>query len=168
MSDSSFDPQSFLNSQTFQEGSTKISPFPDGDYIAVIEKIDARSGIIGKGDRQGEQWVAIEATFKLTDYTSGDLEEIARNIGREDKLVRQSYFIDIDSNGGIDMSEGKNLRLNRLREAVGQNVSGQPWSPNMLQGAGPLVIRVVQDPREDDPETVYNRVTRTAPMGSTL
>lgn len=165
MSDSTFDPQAFLSSSTDQEGSTKVSPFPEGDYVATIEKVDARSGVIGQGDRQGEQWVALEVTYKLQDLPGENLEEIAENIGRGDKLVRQSYFLDTTPEGGLDMGQGKNLRLNRLREAIGQNLAGVPWSPAMMQGAGPLVIRVTQDPDKNDTETIYNRVSRTAPLG---
>jgi len=164
MNMSAFDPDSFLQAPVEGASSTRVSAFPEGDYIAVIDDVGVNSGTIKRGDRAGDPWVSLDITYRLTDFSSGNLDEIAESIGRGDKKIRQGVFLDITAEGGIDMSEGSNVRLGRLREAVGQNVEGTPWSPGMLRGAGPLVIRVTQSPDQDDPETVYNRVTRTAPF----
>lgn len=166
---STFDADAFMNATTTEQGSTYVPPFPEGDYVATIEEVKVSSGVMTKGDRIGEPWVSAFVTFKLQQLPGKDLDAIAEQLGRPNKQVSQSYFLDVSPNGGLDMSEGRNTRLNRLREAVGQNVSGQPWSIGMLKGAGPLIVRLTQDPSKDDPKEVYNRVSRTSPFaGSEL
>jgi hypothetical protein len=48
--------------------------------------------------------------------------------------VSQSLMLDMTESGALAVGTNKNVNLGRLREALGQNVSGRPWSPNMLQG----------------------------------
>jgi hypothetical protein len=43
-------------------------------------------------------------------------------------------WLDITPQGSLDMGRGKNVHLNRLREAFNQNRPGQPWNPMMLVG----------------------------------
>jgi len=43
-------------------------------------------------------------------------------------------MLDLDSQGRVDMSKGKNIGLGRLREAVGKNNEGEQFSFSMLPG----------------------------------
>ena len=53
----------------------------------------------------------------------------------------------------------KNVKLGRLREALGQNKNGQAWSFGMLKGAGPIKVSI--EPDKKNPED-YSRVVKVA------
>lgn len=53
-------------------------------------------------------------------------------LGRDSLKVRDSFWPDVTPNGGLDMAKGKNVKLNRLRDAVGLNTPGQPFSIGMF------------------------------------
>ena len=75
--------------------------------------------------------------------------------------VRQSIFIDMESDGRIALGENRNVKLGKLREALGQNNAGA-WAPRMLVGAGPVTIKTINKPDKNDPETIYSNVQRVA------
>lgn len=153
MSDTSvFDPETFLNSTTEEAGSTHYPTISEDDYTAMVEKLDVRQ--IQRKD--GSTAVVLDVTHKVLD------ESAKQELQRDDVFVRQSIFLDLLGNGAIDWSEGKNVKLGKLREACGQNEPGVPWSPRNLQGAGPIMIHVGVRADQDDPETKYNDVKRTA------
>jgi len=54
-------------------------------------------------------------------------------LGREPK-VRQSLMLDVRADGALEFGKGKNVGLGRVREALGQNSTGRPWSFPMLGG----------------------------------
>ena len=110
------------------------------DDIAVREVTDA---------------VRLDVTSKLLDVAS--LEE---TMGMDRLTVRQGLFLDIGANGAIAIGPNKNVKLGRLRDAVGQNKDCK-WNFAMLKGAGPLKIAVSVKPDKDDPTIVYNRVDKT-------
>jgi hypothetical protein len=66
-------------------------------------------------------------------------------------------MLDLDPNGGLDMAEGKNVGLGRLREALGLNDPTESFSFNMLPGR---MAKVRVGHREDsrDPEIKYAEV----------
>lgn len=122
---STFDEANFMNTETSEQGSTQFTPVPEGDWRALVKDIKPRTV---KDDQVilDVNWLIDEAA--VTDVT-----------GMESPTVRQSIWLDTTSNGGLDMGKGKNIGLNRLREALGQNIAGSPWKPGMLVG---MVARV--------------------------
>jgi hypothetical protein len=58
------------------------------------------------------------------------------------------------------MSKGKNVSLGKLREAVGQNKPGKPWSPAHLNGAQLDVL--VTHRADKDTGDIYAEVKRVA------
>lgn len=111
-----FSPEEILSTQT-EAGSTEFIVVPDGEWPAVVKDIKVRE--------------AGEYTFLDINWTI-DSEEVSNATGRDSNTVRQSMFLDISESGGLDMSKGKNVDLNRTRDALGQNTGG--WSPSMLIG----------------------------------
>jgi hypothetical protein len=137
-----FDPDKFMDQTTSEVGSTKYELIPTGEYPALVDDIKFRSVTTKNGES-----VAVDIQWIL------NAPEVAAKMGREKLSVKQGFFIDTDANGGFDMSKGKNVRLNQVREAVGQN-DGKPWKPSMLKGQMALV-KVV--PTKDGN---YNEVTQ--------
>ena len=137
---SAFDLDSFM-SQPADAGSTSISPIPEGEYLAIIDDVKPRV----VNTKLGES-VALDVFFIIQD------EALKAKLGRETLTVKGGFFLDMNG-GKMDMGKDKNVRLNRLREAVGQNSSG--WTPNKLKGAGPLKIKVSQ---RVDGDMIYNDV----------
>jgi len=76
--------------------------------------------------------------------------------------VKQSLFLDVDGSGNLAMGPGKNVKLARLRAAVGQNDASQTWNITKLSNAGPMRIKVGSKPDKDDPTIKYNKVIATS------
>lgn len=77
--------------------------------------------------------------------------------------VYQTIWLDISGSGGLDTSKGKNVGLGKLRDALGQNREGQPWSPGMLVGQVAL-IRVGHSIDKRDNVTVQAEVKAVAAL----
>lgn len=121
-----------LMGQTITEpNSTELIKVPEGEYIAVTEPITAESFKefdIRRGERAGTKGLKINVTWMIND-DSGALKEM---LGRPPK-VTQGIMLDRGPQG-LEMGKGKNVGLGRLREALGQNKTGIPWSWSMLGG----------------------------------
>lgn len=136
-----FDPDEFLQATIEGSNSTSRPPIPEHEAMGVIEKISIRT--------------PNQSTI-LDVFWGVDSDEARNATGLDSPSVRQSIFLDIDGNGHLDMSEGMNVQLGRLRKAVGQNAEG-PWSFNNLVGATAR-IAITQRPDQNDPQTIYNDV----------
>lgn len=153
-----FDPSSFMN-QTVDApvGDTSIAQCPEGEFRAMIDDFDenAFDSFEGKKEKtMGKTFVVFKPPFVIQD------EAVKTELSREKVTVfHQGLFIDFASDGSLDFSKGKNVDLNRLREAVGQNVAGQ-WSFASLKGAGPVMVKVIHQPDSKDPEKKYARVSK--------
>lgn len=137
---SAFDLDKFTE-QSADAGSTTFEPIPAGEYTAIID--DAVLRTAGDG-------VVLDVTFLLQD------EAVKAKLGREKLSVKSGFFLDTTPSGGFDMSKGKNIKLNRLRDAVGQNKPG--WKIGQLKGAGPLKVQVSLRPDKNAPDVIYNDV----------
>lgn len=154
-----FDPDTFMN-QTVDApvGDTTIPQCPEGEYQAMIDDFDAnafRSFDAKEGSKNaGKSYTVFSPPFVIQDAAvQAELER--------DKVVvfHKGIFLDFDSSGALDFSKGKNVDLNRLRDAVGQNVQG-PWAFSQLKGAGPVMVKVVHEADRNDPEKKFARVTK--------
>lgn len=152
-----FDLEGFMNQEVEGIGSTTVTPIPAGKYFAMIgpEERDVRLASF-TNKTTGEPGLQLFVTFHLID-DSGSLKA---KIDREPRITH-SYFLDtiIGDSGraGLDMGKGKNVALNRLRAACGQNTGGR-WAPPMLRGAGPVSIDIIVEPDKTDREVLRNRV----------
>ena len=141
---STFDESAFMQNETTEQGSTQATPVPENDYVAVVKDIKPRPV---KDDR-----MILDVLWSIDD------PEATKATGMPFPTVRQSIWLDITESGGLDMSKGKNIGLNRLRDAVGQNVAGKVWKPTDLIGQAARVTvkhRMVE-------EIVYADVKATA------
>ena len=150
---SMFDKDTFLQTETTGAMSTVFKPMPEHEALAVIADIEIKTGTIKKGDRAGETWVMFSVKYEV------DSDEAREATNMDTPTVRQSLFVDINDDGMLDTSEGRNIDLGRLRLACNQNGDG-PWSPMQMVGC-PVMIFIGQRPDENDADKIYNEVKAT-------
>jgi hypothetical protein len=145
-----FNPDEFLNQSIEGSFATRMTPVPEGEYPAVIDELKVRTTDKGQ--------VILDVTWNIVD------DALKSNLGRDKITVRQSAFLDLDSNGKLQAGENKNVTLGRIREAIGQNYSDRPWVVGQLKGAGPAKIKVTQRPGQEAGD-VFNDVKGIAKIG---
>lgn len=144
----SFDADSFLQSSVTDANDTKIIPCPAGEYMGIIDKVLARQWQSQDGTKTG---IALDVLWAVEDAGA------KAATGRDQVTVKQGIMLDLAPGGGLDMGQGKNVPLGRLREAVGKNQPGEPFSFSMLPGL-PAKISVGHRPDKNDPSIIYAEV----------
>lgn len=143
---SSFDKETFLATHVEGAMEVKFTPLPVGDYQAYIDDIDA--GEIGDSP-------VLYVSYAIIDET-------AKAFMKMDKpLVRDTVFLDFEPDGRLSLGVNKNVKLGAIRDATGQNKSG-PWNPNMLRGAGPVMLKLGHRFNKKTGEGPYANVERIA------
>ena len=130
--------------------STTLLPIPEGEFHAVITEVSLRDFQYKKGPNSGMTGYALDITWEIND------PQLKEHLKRA-PVVRQSMILDLNGDS-LDMSEGRNVALGRLRAAVKQNDPGRPWSPNQLKGS----VAVIQTKQRMEGETTYTDVARVA------
>lgn len=125
MSDSTFNPDAFIGTQTDQVGETHYFPIPKAEYVGQIDSVQGRQF---NSNKTGLTYTVLEVRWVVPD------EEVKRITNQEKPTARQTIFLDLTGEGGLDFSTNKNVPLSKLRDAVGQNKKGRPWAPSMLIG----------------------------------
>lgn len=148
---SAFDPEQFLNQEHTEATSTTVEPVPEGEYSAQIENVTAKK----VETKNGDEIVIMDIIWDILD------DDVKASLGRDKVTVKQGLILDLTDEGSLDFSKGKNVRLGRLREALGQNKDGKPWSPGKMIGES-ATVQVTQRPDKNDPEVIYNDVGRVA------
>ena len=124
LNSSTFDPEMFMNQQTTDSNSTTYTPVPEKELQAYIK--DVKAGTAGDKPVLNVTWATDDA-------------EAREATGMDEPTVRQTIWLDLTPQGGLDMGKGKNVGLGKLREALGQNEPGQPWAPGMLFGQAAMI-----------------------------
>jgi len=150
-----FDADSFLQSSTTEANDTKIIPCPPGEFAAIIDKITPKQVQFNGGTETrivlDVQWLIEDAGAKAA-------------TGRDVVTVKQAIFLDTTPTGGLDMAQGKNVALGRLREAVGKNTPGEPFSFAMLPGLM-AKVSVSHRPDKNDPSISYAEIKLATKLG---
>ncbi len=136
--------------------STVSIPPPAGETNGTIKSHKLKAVITKDGEK-----VVMDVVWELSDVDG----KIQATTGREKNFARQTVWLDLDSNGHIDMSKGMNVGLGRLRDAVGQNDKGK-WAFSLLDGAGPALLTIKHESRKDDAKIIDARVDKVAALGS--
>ena len=127
-----FDPETFMHQEVSESTDATYTSVDEGEYDAFIDNVEADTV---DGD-EGPVPV-LEVTYALTS------DEVKETLGLDKPTVRQTIWLDLDpQTGGLAFGTNKNVRLGRIREAVDQNQDGSPWSPSMLIGAGPVLLKI--------------------------
>lgn len=148
-----FDPSQFLEQQTSEANDTKLVPVPVGEYMAIVEKIDARQW--RKKDDPSVSGIALDLTWELDDAAVKEL------LGRDKVTVKQGLMLDLTETGGLDMGKGKNVNLGKLREATSLNEPGRPFAPSMFIGR----MAKVRVEHRIDGDNIYAEVKAVTKVG---
>lgn len=144
---STFDPDQFMNTQTNESNDTAFVPIPVGEYQAAATKVEAGTA----GDKP-----VLNVTWAITDQAAKDAT------GLDSPTVRQTIWLDLNGQGGLDNGRGKNVGLGKLREALSQNRPGQPWSPGQIMGQVANIKVTHRNGKE--PGEVYAQVAAVAAL----
>lgn len=128
-----FDPVAFLSQET-TEAAVKRPPLNIGDYQAVVKEVKPRQWSKADGSASG---VALD--LPLTIQVPADQQEALGGV--TEVTLTHSVFLDTTDQGLLDWAPGRNRGLRIMREATGQNVAGQPWSPSKLVGQ-PVTVKI--------------------------
>lgn len=134
-----------MNMQVTEAGSTTSTPVPEGEFLAQVEKVDVAQWSKKDGSASG---LKLNVLWEIQD------EGVKKLLERAKVTVQQQIMLDLTDAGTLDMGKGKNVTLNRLREAVNLNKAGKPFSFPMLQGQ---LAKVVVKHRPDN-DNIYAEV----------
>ncbi len=144
---SSFNPDTFLNTEFTESFDTTKIPCPEGEFQAMLKDFKVRVTTTGQ--------VVMDVFWIVMD------EEAQEATGQAEPMVRQSIWLDVLDSGALDGGKGKNVDLGKLRDALGQNQKGQLWTPGQLKG-GVAMVKVIQSIDKRDNETVQADVRSVA------
>lgn len=147
-----FDPNAFLDMQVTDANDTKVIPVPAEEFTAIADKVEVKTW--QKKDDPNVGGLKLLVTWSLED------DKVKQLLGRDKVTVRQDIMLDLTESGGLDIGRGRNVGLGRLREAVGLNAPGQPFSFSMLQGR----LAKVSVKHRVDGDTIYSEVKGVAPL----
>jgi hypothetical protein len=150
-----FDLDEFMNAAVQSAGDTKYAICPQGEFPMMLDTDVKVNEISGTSEKTGEPYHfhVLEAQCIVQD------DKVRADLGRDKVTVRLRVNLDIE-NGRLEEGKGKNIRLNQLREALGQNTPG--WKMAQLRGAGPFMGKVIHRPNEKDPERPFAEVSRVS------
>ncbi len=147
-----FDPQNFLDGSTGGANSTKRLVVPAATYPAFISDLKSRNGTVKKeGENFGKPWTTLEVSWQIDD---GGI--LAATMEQQKVVVFQSIMLEFSETGALADGKGKNVKLGRLREAIGLNDGPVPWRSFVGR---PAVIKVEHEIYEGEPQA---RVTAVA------
>lgn len=151
-----FNAEAFLNQTIEEPMSTKSLVVPEGEYRAIVDDGDNAIQFKEFAGKDGKppsfQCVVL---FQILD------DSVKAFMKREKVTAPMNIWLDMKEDGsGLDLSEGRNVNLGKLRAALGQN-SGS-WSPLMMKGKGPVMIKTSQRADKNNPEIKYAEVVRVA------
>lgn len=151
-----FDADKFLNQTINDSMSTVTIPCPEGEFKAFVDDGDKAITFREGGlDRNGN---ALSPQCVVLFTIMGD--QLPNQQLKRDKVnVPMNIWLDVLGEG-LDLSEGKNVGLGRLRKALDQNDGA--WNPMMMKGKGPLMIKVTQRSDKNDPTQKYAEVSRVS------
>lgn len=154
---SNFDPQTFLSGAQKGGFSTQIPACPEGDYPAMVTKIEAKQQASTKGD--GKIFTIVDVTFEIDDARAREVT------GMDRPTSRMSVFLDLTDTGELDRSKEKNTQLGKLLEGLGLNGDGQDWQWSDLVNR-PCIVHIEHTPNKRDPKAQpFANVSRVGKLG---
>ena len=145
-----FNPDQFLDMTITDANSTQTVPVPVGEYTALVSDVKCRQWQ-SKSD-PSKSGLTLDVTWEIDDAAVKQL------LGREKVTVKQGIMLDLTESGGLDMGNGRNVGLGRLREALDLNRPGVGFSFSQLPGR---LAKVAVSHRIDG-ENIYSEVKSVA------
>lgn len=144
-----FDPNSFLDVNLTEANSTQSEPVPVGEYMALTGDPAMRPWQSRDGLKSG---VALDVPLEIDDAG------VKAKLGREKVTVTYGIMLDLNESGGIDTGKGRNVKLGRLRDALGLNEPGVPFNFRQISGR-PLKVSIKH---RVDGDNIYTDVAGVA------
>jgi len=142
--------------------STRYVTPPEGDFNLMLDSrnLDVTkwftSGIAQKGQNAGNEYVTFEIPMEILD------DKVRQALNQDHVYSRYKGFLDFAPDGSLDFSEGKNVKIGRLREALNQNDPNVPWDPSQLALASGTIFKghLKHTPNKDDPTAPFSEISR--------
>lgn len=144
-----FNPTDFLNQTYDESNSTASVPIPEGDFLAIADKVDLNTWQKRDGSASG---LKLDIVWDIQD------QEVLTALDRPKALCRQSIMLDLTDTGQLDFGKGKNVQLGRLRAALELNEPGKPFGFPMVTGR----MGKVQVKHRIDGDQIYSEVKAVA------
>jgi hypothetical protein len=150
-----FNPAQFVDMEIDKE-MVKRPPLPEGDYTAMIGEVNAAPWTSQKDSSKSGIRYVVPLKIQVPPDVKASL-----GIDTDTIQLTDSIMLDLNENGGIDTSPGKNNGLRRYREALGMNKPGEPFSARRMQGQ-PLLVKIKHEIYEGE---VQERIGGVAKVG---
>ena len=152
-----FDINQIMSTSVNVAGDVNYAPIPQGVYTALIKEVKLEERQHEKIN-DGTPFVEFNVTYLIDD------DDVRAELEKDEVIISDNYILDVttDENGrdSLDFGKGKNIKLNRLRETLGQNEPGVDWQMEHLKGKM-LKIQVTHTPRKSG-DGVYANVSQVA------
>lgn len=156
--DTSFDPQEFMQTTVNEVFADRRTPIDAKDYDNAYIKqgsVEFRGGI---SEKNGKPWRRVQMYFIIDDA------EQREKTGSDTAGAGYDFFLDVGEDGKTLLSgPNRNTDLGNLRKALGQDSA--PWNFGMLDGAGPVRVRVKHVANKDDATKVRAEVAVVSKQG---
>jgi hypothetical protein len=144
----SIDVQQYLNAQFKGENAVKRTPIPVGEYKSVVGDV-VLEAFPGKKD-PSKTYLRCTVSHQLDDAG------LRESLKREKVIIIQDFLVDLTESGDIDFGPDRNIKLGRLRAALGLNSPLEPWSFPMFKGRV-CMVKVGHELYEGEPQSrVFN------------
>lgn len=156
-----FDATAFMNQTVEGPMATFVAPPPEGEFMARVgsEEDDVKIDTFAGKKDPSRTFVRMTLIWDIID------ENLKAQLQRDKIRVRDQFFLDIDPiTGQLKNGPEDNVSLGQRREALGLNGVGA-FSPSMLRGAGPAMVKIVHRPDDRDPTRKYAEIGRCARLG---
>lgn len=156
-----FDPSKFSQPITGAM-STEYEIVPEGDFTLMVGDYDEatwfRSQTFTNDDGTTRDAVSVSIPMEILD------DNVRAKMGRERVFSRYQFFLDMDAEGNIDFTQGKNVKLGRLRQVLDQNDPSLAWSFPLLAGKGPFKGHNKVTSSKKNPEQKFAEISRVTTM----
>jgi len=110
---SQFDPNAFLNATVTEANSTEMTPVPEGEYLAIADKVTVVPWSKKDGSDSG---LKLQIIWDIQD------ENVKALLERSKITVRQDQMLDLTDTGQLALGKGQNVGLGRLRDGLGDRL----------------------------------------------
>lgn len=140
-----FDKETFMNTEVVGKSATSYTPCPVGEWQGYVKDLVLRE--VGDSPVLDLIWAIID-------------DRVKEELGIDEPTVKQTLFLDVDSNGALSFGPNKNVALGRVRDIANLNNPEEAFNFRMLQGIGPFMLKIDHRPDKNDPSRVYADVKR--------
>lgn len=138
-----FDPAQFVDME-ITGALEKRPPLPEGDYTAMIGEVTCVPWASKTDSSKSGMRYVVPLKIQVPPDTKAALK-----LSTDVIQLTDSIMLDMNEQGGIDTSPGRNNSLRKYREALDQNKPGEPWSARRMQGQ-PILVKIKHDMYEGE------------------